>query len=327
MPEDWERVLTRLRALHAPLKRSILGVLEPGPNEDYLLYQTLLGLGWPDTALIDDAFRDRVETFMLKAAREAKVRTSWLRPDRNYEDALLGFLRSVLDPDQLTAAQGAVGDLAARLAWYGRFNSLAQTLLKLTAPGVPDLYQGSELWDLSLVDPDNRRPVDFDARRKLLERLQAIAALDDNARFEELTRLPLECDGSAAKLWLIWRTLQTRRKHPELWMDGDYHALTASGSGSAHVVAFARSLGSRRMVAVVARWPALLTGGVPKALRGEPVWGSTALAIPDAGPGQSWQDVLTGASHSSGNQAVCDLLRIFPVALLLAVDAQSVDSR
>ncbi len=251
----------------------------PDANAEYLLYQTLVG-AWPIGA-------GRVRAFMAKAAREAKAHTSWVDPRPEYDDALAAFVDAIL------ADAGFVVDLESFLAEHqlvqlGRISSLAQMALLLTCPGVPDLYQGTEVWDLSLVDPDNRRPVDYGARRALLAELNGPeSALDRMA------------DGGP-KLWLIHRVLTYRRQHREAF-GPDYQPLVASGARAEHVVAFSRAGGAEAVAVVVPRLVARLAGD----------WAGTTVTLP---PG-SWTDVITGET-SGGTVGVAELLRGFPVAVL-----------
>ena len=251
----------------------------PDRNTEYFLYQTLLG-AWP----LDP---ERAKTYMLKAMREAKQQTTWVANNKEFEDALCGFLDAIL------ADAAFVHDLEAlveRILYPGRINSLTQTLLKQTAPGVPDLYQGTEVWDLSLVDPDNRRPVDYALRRKLLAELPGLSPSAIVARMDE--GLP--------KLHLLHRTLKLRRAHPE-WFGAaaGYTAISATGTKASHVVAFQRG----DHVLSVAPLQTLLLASA---------WGGTSIEIP-AG---KWTNFLTGEPVAPGNVSVEHLLRSFPVALL-----------
>jgi (1->4)-alpha-D-glucan 1-alpha-D-glucosylmutase len=252
----------------------------PDRNIEYLTYQTLVG-AWP----IDV---ERITDFLRKATREGKVHTSWINPIQAYEDALTQFAGNVMaDTEFLGDLQTFIG--RNQLVSLGRIVSLAQTALLLTCPGVPDLYQGSEVWQLSLVDPDNRRPVDYDHRRRML------AELKDAEAAAVLSR----ADEGAPKLWLIARLLAERRRRPELFASPKYEPITATGSKARHVVAFARD----RLVAVV---PRLLIG-----LAGE--WADTTIVLPDG----TWTDLLTGARAEGGAPLeVSRLLQPFPVAVL-----------
>lgn len=250
---------------------------------EYLLYQTLVG-AWPIEV-------DRVLAFMEKAVREAKRHTSWTSPDAAYESALRGFVAGVLGDDGFTAD---LERFVAPLVEPGWITSLAQTLLKLTAPGVPDVYQGTELWDRSLVDPDNRRPVDHALRRQLLVDLARATPAEIWARRAE--GLP--------KLWLVKQSLALRRRRPDAFGPaGDYAPLAARGERAAHVVAFLRG---GEVATVVPRFAARLGGR----------WHDTTVALPEG----SWENELTGERVPGGDVALAELLRTFPVALLSRTD-------
>ena len=227
---------------------------------------------------------------MLKAVREAKRHTTWTEPDEVYEGALCRYV------DQVLADEGFASECAQfsrRLADIANRSSVAQTLLLLTAPGVPDLYQGSELWDLSLVDPDNRRPVDFALRLRLLEEAAALTASQVIARMDE--GLP--------KLWLIMMTLNLRRERPGLF-EGTYTPLHAEGAGSDHLVAFLRN---ERLIAIAPR----LTAGDDSSLV------DAILTLPTG----QWRDLYSGTLWDCGQHTAAVLLRDFPVALLIKDEA------
>jgi (1->4)-alpha-D-glucan 1-alpha-D-glucosylmutase len=276
LPDAWELAVDRWSRHNERYKRNGW----PERNAEYLLYQTLVG-AWP----IDTP---RAAAYMAKASKEAKVHTSWTDPSASYDEALAAFAALIL------ADQVFVADLEAFLAQHrlvelGRVNSLAQTALLLTCPGVPDFYQGTETWDLSLVDPDNRRPVDYGARRRLLD---ALAGAGPEAALDL-------ADAGGPKLWLIHRLLQHRRAHPDAYGAGSgYAPLPVSGPAAAHALAFARGGG----LAVV----------VPRLVAGLGDWAQTAVTL----PGGSWADVLTGEPVTGGEVSVATLLRRFPVAVL-----------
>jgi (1->4)-alpha-D-glucan 1-alpha-D-glucosylmutase len=289
LPQAWERATTRWAARNERHKRDGW----PDRNAEYLLYQSLVG-AWPIDA-------ERAGAFMAKAVKEAKVHTSWTDPDAGYDDAVDAFVTAVL------ADEGFVADLEGFLAEnqiveLGRISSLAQMTLLLTCPGIPDLYQGTEVWDLSLVDPDNRRPVDYTARGRLLEALAGAGPQDALARADE----------GGPKLWLIHRLLGHRRRCPDAYGPGSgYEPLSVSGTRADHAVAFARTGG---LAVVVPRLVARLRGARSDTTVANPdeVWGDTAVALPDG----EWFDVLTGEAVTGGSISVAALLRRFPVAVL-----------
>jgi (1->4)-alpha-D-glucan 1-alpha-D-glucosylmutase len=279
VPDQWALAVRRWSSLNEVHK--VDGW--PDRGAEYLLYQALVG-AWPIST-------ERAVAYLEKATKEAKEHTSWIDPDPAYDAAVRAFVTSVLDDDAFVAD---LASFVGPLVEPGRVTSLAQTLLTLTAPGCPDLYQGTELWDLSLVDPDNRRPVDYDARRSLLDKVAGAGPGDvwDWA------------DDGAPKLWLVHRALAVRRAEAPAFAAGaPYVALPARGDRAAHAVAYTRG----DQVAVVV--PRLVVG-----LDGE--WGDTTVELP---PGR-WTDVLGGAQVDGGPVGLAGLLARFPVALLVAHD-------
>ena len=279
IPERWAATVREWMAHNARHRRDD----RLDRNTEYLLYQTLVG-AWPLAA-------ERATAYMEKAVREAKRHTAWTAQDPDYEAAVREFTLAVLDDPVFTAS---LERFVAEVREPGHVNGLAQTLLKLTAPGVPDIYQGTELWDLSLVDPDNRRPVDFARRRALLDELDTLSPADILDRMDE--GLP--------KLWLVRQTLHLRRREPELFgADGAYRPLAATGRRADHVVAYQRGDGA---VAVVPRLSTGIADG----------WGDTALAL----PARPWRNLLTGDDLIGGDTPLGELLARFPVALLARKD-------
>jgi len=275
MPAEWDAAVRRWAEHNDPYRSQGY----PDRSLEYVMYQALVG-AWP----IDEA---RLSQFLIKAAREANLHTSWTNPVAAYEDAIVQFAAHVMaDAELMGDLQNFMG--RTQIVALGRITSLAQTTLLLTCPGVPDLYQGTELWDLSLVDPDNRRPVDFEHRRRLLAEAATLPAADVMARADE----------GVPKLWLIARLLERRRTRPELFESREYAPLEAAGAKARHVVAF-----NRGGLVVVA--PRLLAG-----LNG--TWAETTIEVPDG----EWEDVLTGARLGGGSHQIAHLFEAFPVAVL-----------
>jgi (1->4)-alpha-D-glucan 1-alpha-D-glucosylmutase len=330
MPREWEERLAHWSRLNQPHRRQVDDVLAPDANEEYFIYQTLVG-AWPLGQLGPEELADflqRVQAYLTKALHEAKVHSSWINPDADYDQAVLDFVARVLD-------EGASGeflqDLRAfqrRISHYGLFNALAQTHLRLTAPGVPDTYQGTELWDLSLVDPDNRRPVDYGRRRQMLRELRArleAAGADRAGLARELTAAK---EDGRIKLYVTAEVLRRRRGHPGLFAAGDYVPVQPAGGGQDHVFSFLRRQGETWALVAV---PRLLTRLVPSPEvlpLGREVWGHTALLLPGVGAGMRFENVFTGESVGltewSGRLAlpVAELFAHFPVALCLARTGQ-----
>jgi (1->4)-alpha-D-glucan 1-alpha-D-glucosylmutase len=293
IPEEWRRAVQKFRTANRKFKVTIEGEHAPDTNEEYLIYQTIAG-AWPFDALIDETFVKRIQEYMAKAIKEAKVNTSWIQPNENWDTAVRDFVGKIL-------ASGRFIDLmrpvAEKLAQLGAVNSLSQTLVKLTAPGVPDTYQGTEMWDFSLVDPDNRRPVDYDARRN------ALAGLRDAHPGELMENWK---DGRI-KLFLTQRVLHFRRDHFNLFAKGDYTPIAATGKFADSVFAYTRRLNNQQLLIIAPRLSARV--GFPPI--GE-LWEDTAITFaPDA----PMKNIFTGAEFSP---RLADLFSELPVALFAA---------
>ncbi len=327
----WREALASWHGLNAGQRDTVAGRPVPDRNTETLLYQTLLGV-WPldldptqpDAAGLT-ALRERVGAYLTKAEKEAKVHTSWINPNTPYDRALQVFLDRVLDPSHPFLS--AFAPMQRRLAYSGHLTSLSQQLLLLTMPGVPDIYQGSELWDLSLVDPDNRRPVDYARREQaLVELRQRIDAGDDALPGLVGELLDSWTDGRI-KLYLIHRALGYRRRQSGLFATGAYEPLAAVGAKAEHVVAFARRCDDAACVVVSPRLVATLTeaGDEPRRPVGAETWADTWLPLPGDQPGQRYCDVLTGrtltvspdgAPDGSIGLPLSDILAVAPLALL-----------
>ena len=311
IPAEWRARLAAWQRFNRRHHTMVDGAPVPGANTEYLVYQTLVG-AWP----IDAA---RLRDYLLKAVREAKVHTSWTNPNPRYDEAVVKFAEAILDPERSAAFLEDLVLFQARVAHFGALNSLGQTLVKLTAPGVPDLYQGSELWDLSLVDPDNRRPVDWAQRTRLLDEvLSAVAAAPDRAALaHELVKT--KTDGRV-KLFVIHEGLAVRRAHRALFEGGAYRPLESRGAWSEHVCAFARTAGDAAAVTIIPRL--LARRGVDALPLGPEYWADTRLELPRELAGR-YTNALTGEpveTASAGDGVVlplADVFTAFPAALLL----------
>jgi len=302
LPDEWETRVTRW------LERARGYDTTPSPNDLYLLFQTLVG-AWP-FAGDDPSLRERVTAYMTKAVREAKLDSSWTRPDERYEKAITAVVGRIFDDGELL---GDIAELAGRIAPFGACNSLAQVAVKLASPGVADTYQGTELWDLSLVDPDNRRPVDYKRRRQLLEEL--------GSRGEPTPELARELVSSYAdgriKLHVTRVGLQLRRAEPQLFLDGSYRAI----EGGTHIVAFERSRSSQRLVCIAPRLPYTLTKGRFAWPRGTEAWGNATIEL-GGDASTTWRNAFTGEKHTGSTLALGDVLGAFPVAWLSAESSE-----
>ncbi len=312
IPEEWEQNLKHWRDINASHKDCINGRDIPTFNDEYLFYQTLIG-AFPFAKEEYPEFVERIKEYIIKAIREAKVHTAWLKNDSDYEDGFTNFACMVLKDSPDNQFLEAFRPFQEKIQHYGILNSLSQSLLKLTAPGLPDIYQGTELWDLSLVDPDNRRPVDFSMRQKYLEEMKSKTASDLLDYIPQLLETP---EDARIKLFLIYKTLQARREYLDLFQRGTYEKLTIVGSLKSHVVGFSRELGEQKIIVIAPRLFASLVekGEYPF---GEQVWQETRI-VPPADSTNVWQDVFTG-KEVEGEDAlwVRDILQDFPVAMLV----------
>lgn len=333
LPSEWRAAVRRWSRLNRKLRQVPRGQPVPGPNDEYLLYQTLVG-AWP-LALLDSGptstnerafaeFRQRIQAYMEKATREAKVHTSWIKANTAYEEGLRTFIDAMLAaPQKNPFVQDALPFLR-RISDHGLYNSLSQTLLKLTCPGVPDIYQGTESWDFSLVDPDNRRPVDFDRRSGMLREIRRRAGAK-RGRDEFAAELLATREDGRIKLLVTHTALQLRRSQPELFgAGGDYVPLHLAGDHAEHAVAFLRRNGRVASLTVAPRLTARLTKQDEPPLGA--VWGDTVVVLRGETAGQRFRDLFTGATliaEQRDGAAVlpaASLFAVLPVALLVRVD-------
>jgi (1->4)-alpha-D-glucan 1-alpha-D-glucosylmutase len=295
IPAHYRAARARWSRANARFRTKIAGTRVPDPVEEDFLYQTLLS-AWPIEV-------ERLVPVLTKAARERKVRTSWLRPHTAHETALAGFAAKILEHRRFL---DDFKDFAARVAWHGALNAVSQLLLKVAAPGVPDLYQGTETWNLRLVDPDNRSDVDHESHARLLETLDGAAPADLWRSWED----------GRIKLWMTSRALAFRNAKLRLFRDGRYVPIQAVGPRAAHVIAFARRLGRAWALAAV---PRLTVGLAPEGVLpvGQRIWKGTRLELPESAPGE-WTDALTGEVVEDAGDLAAVFARL-PHALLEGV--------
>ncbi|RJQ69410.1 MAG: malto-oligosyltrehalose synthase [Desulfobacteraceae bacterium] len=311
LPREWADQFEQWRKCNAAHMVSSDGGAVPDPEMEYLLYQTLAATLPPDHSHLPEYGR-RIASFLLKSAREAKQRTSWIAPDREYEQALLGFLEKILRPAD-NPFLDLIQPFAARIAHMGLFNALSQNLIHLTAPGIPDIYQGTELFDDSLVDPDNRRPVDFARRRRFLSEIEKGFRIAPLTLVQQL--MAQRFDGRI-KLFTTWIALQARRRYVALFRNGGYLPLSASGPKERHAMAFARVGQPHWSVTIVPRFPASLIGKAQEPL-GPAVWADTAVILPQPAPKQ-WRNLMTGEPVQAVERLpLGQILKHLPVALLI----------
>ncbi len=277
IPDDWNLRVKKWSNMNFKYKKENNGRFFPDKNDEYFLYQTLVGI-LPFDGKPDEDFKKRIKEYAIKVVREAKVYTAWVKPDEVYEKAFLNFIDNILAESDSNLFLDDILDFQRYTSFYGMFNSLSQTILKMTAPGIPDFYQGSELWDFSLVDPDNRRPVDYSLRKELLREISEKESEGPENIFESLF---LNMQLGAVKLFIIKKILRVRRENRELFEAGRYLKLNTSGIYKNSIISFARLFGDEALIIVV---PRFLTGIVKQGELplGKDIWQNTRIKIPFA---------------------------------------------
>ncbi|MGB8441182.1 MAG: malto-oligosyltrehalose synthase [Candidatus Acidiferrales bacterium] len=319
LPGEWRRRLNSWSRWNTKKKKVVNGEPAPDRDEEIFLYETLLG-AWPLDAKDMPAFRRRMKQYVIKATREAMVHTRWTRPNVEHERALTDFVAAIIKPGRRNLFLADFLKLQRKIAYFGMLNGLAQVLLKLTTPGVPDLYQGCELWDLRLVDPDNRGPVDFDRRAQLLEAIEERGNESPSDLCKELTRDWMD---GRAKLYLVWKVLNLRRQYRELFLDGSFLPLPSSGKHANNLVAFARRKGNQWTLTIVPRWLADASATITWA-RMTTFWRGTRISLPPNAPSR-WENVLSGEvvelakGRESSSLRAEEVLGNFPVACMKAL--------
>lgn len=324
IPEVWKTRVQGWSQLNKRYKTEVDGTLAPDPNEEYLLYQTLIG-AWPFRTLDDDEhrnFNDRIQAYMTKALKEAKIHTSWVNPNHAYDQAVRDFIERILARSGPNPYLADFLPFQREIARYGVYNSLSQVLLKIAAPGIPDFYQGTELWDFSLVDPDNRRPVDYGTRTGFLEDFQPLWATQGPDRRQLVQELLATVPDGRIKLYITLVGLHYRRAHAPLFLSGEYVPLKVEGTKKKHVCAFARIYEDRAVVAIV---PVLVKGLCQNAESfpfGPSVWEDTWVIVPSWRSASCYQNLFTGeilsSTEAEGKQSLrlAEILGSCPVALL-----------
>jgi len=322
IPAEWRQHLRTWNRLNKKAKRTMNDQPAPSLNEEYLLYQTLLG-AWPFGSFSEHAhqqFLGRMQGYAVKALREAKVNTSWLNPDEAYETAVSEFLSRILSASSTNAFLQDFLPFQQRLSRYGMYNSLSQVLIKTLAPGVPDFYQGSELWDFSLVDPDNRQPVDYLLRQQRLSELHHLQTTTSSVDF--VHGLLQDSENGLIKMYLTTTALHLRKKNPKLFLEGSYFPLEAKGEQAHHVCGFMRQDHTSICLTV---FPRFLTSLIPDPTTsplGEAVWGQTWITLPPETPHSSFRNILTQEIVTPQNLTgmlglpLGTLFQHFPFALL-----------
>ncbi len=294
LTDEWEAHVHRWIKMNQRLKIRLETALEPSLSVEYFIYQTLLGT-FPFEGEADENYIQRIDDYLVKALREAKRKVSWRDPDETYENTVCAFTRSILDPTHEFLADFV--SFQQKVAWRGVVNSLVQLTLKCTSPGVPDTYQGTELWDLTLVDPDNRQPVDYEKRHDLLKKLKGQFKKDPSGLMKELNRNPFD---GRIKLLLTHLLLNERKNQPELFLKGDYIPVEVKGKYKDHIISFARMYENKWFICVLP----LITAGLSDKPEGEYLseisWDDTRMLWPRGAPSQ-WQSILNQKTLDSKN--------------------------
>jgi len=328
IPAEWAGALTHWSRLNADKKSGVDAELAPDCNDEYLFYQTLVG-AWPAEPCTDEEFanfRKRIGAYMEKAIKEAKVHTSWVNPNEAYDHAVSKFVNEVLVADPENSFLSDFMRFHRRVAYPGMLNSLSQTILKIASPGVPDFYQGTELWDFSLVDPDNRRPVDFGKRIKLLEELKEREKENRPSLIQDV--LTCWVDGKI-KLYVTYKSLSFRRSHRSLFEEGNYIPIDVFDATRDHICSFARQRGRDWALVAVPRLIMKLLRGERPPL-GEETWGYSALVLPEDAP-ECWLNIFTGEelkvilSERRKLLPLANALQSFPLAFLTSSKLETSD--
>ena len=310
MPEEWSFHVKNWMKLNQVFKMIVNGSGSPTLNEEYFIYQTLTGV-FPVNGSADDEFLGRMDEYLIKSLREAKTNTSWNEPNEEHEKAVITFTRQILDPENEFLKSFV--HFQRKISHYGIINSLSQLILKSTSPGIPDFYQGTELWDLSMVDPDNRRPVDFTQRLSILHDLKKFQNDDPEGLFAHLF---LNRTDGRIKLWMTHQLMQERRSEPDLFIYGKYIPLAVKGKYKEHILAFARVHNNKWLIVIVPLFLSLLP---ENKLRNEPGfvdWENTRIKLPGNAP-KKWSGAYSSAEHNSdGNIFLSDVM-MFPCPLIL----------
>lgn len=310
IPTDWRSNLKLWAALNKGLKQKIDGHSVPDKNDEYFLYQTMIGIfPWNDDDY--DSFKARIKEYIVKAVREAKVYTAWLKPDEVYEKAYLDFFDKICEDKQSTFIN-SFKQFQDKITFFGVLNSISQTVLKYMCPGIPDIYQGTELWDFTLVDPDNRRPVDYQHNKDLLGKIMMDMASDRKALLSSYLSKP---EDGKIKLLVVYLMLRLRNSMPMLFMNASYDVLHISGTHADNVIAFKRSFANQSIIVICARF---FTELVPNGILplGHECWEETLLLLDE--PKAEWKNIFTDEKIILEHEiTIAELLKNFPVAVLV----------
>jgi (1->4)-alpha-D-glucan 1-alpha-D-glucosylmutase len=310
IPHEWEVQVDRWKEINQHKKRYGSSQSIPRPNDEYFFYQTLIG-AFPSKLGEHSEFTERMQQYAIKAVREAKVHSTWLRPNPEYEDGYTAFIKAVLEDSEFLQT---FRPFQQRVSIYGIYNSLSQVLLKVASPGVPDFYQGNELWDLNLVDPDNRRPVDYAHRISLLDEVSTSTSTDPLGLIAALLKAP---EDGRVKLFLTTQLLQARQTYADVFTYGNYQPLTVSGKFADRIIAFARCSQNTTAITIAPRFLATLIEPSQLPLATE-IWQDTQIELPQ-GIGLTWENMITAEIGMCNSRLlVGEAFQHFPGALLIS---------
>jgi len=311
IPEVWKNQVDHWKQLNKSKKKKVQGHRYPDKNDEYFLYQTLVG-SYPFKREEHPQYVERIKNYIIKSVREAKVYTGWLQPDQAYEESFLFFIDELLKEDASNEFLNHFFSFAKQIFHYGILNSLSQTLIKITSVGFPDFYQGAELWDLNLVDPDNRRPVDFSVRKEALKDILDHAN-DLTALIPDLISKKEE---GHIKLFLIYKALNTINRYPDIFQKGEYVPVKSQGCHKDNLIAYIRKFNNQMALIVVPRFFTQILKNEEMPV-GPDIWKDTQIIIPDHCFG-TWKDVFTGCAIKHQKHInISDILQLFPVSFLL----------
>ncbi len=315
MPDLWNEKIKLWQKTNFKFKQNINGEKTPNLNAEYFLYQNLIG-SFPFNQTKDGNYIKRLKDYLIKASREAKEHTSWIQPNENYENAFTAFAEKILQSSNENIFLNDFLTFQKKIAYYGVFNSLSQTLLKITSPGVPDFYQGSELWDFSFVDPDNRRPVNYELRKKYLSEIRKLKLDELNNYFSKLFS---EKENGKIKMFLIYRSLKARNENKDLFDEGEYIPLETGGEFKQCIIAFARKHKNNIALITAVRFLTKVISENQNPI-GADIWKDTYLKLPFENIEMT--DAITSRKiQVKGEQLVSDILKDFPVSILSGAES------
>ncbi len=313
IPGEWFQKVEEWQEINKELRKT---ENVPDRNEEYFIYQALMG-AMSFGKVPEENFLSRTHEYLLKVLREAKVHTFWSDPDKQYEEDVADFVKNILENKTFRASFDLFKN---KVAFYGVINSLGQSLLKVTAPGIPDIYQGSELWDLSYVDPDNRRPVDYDLRKKYLAEFESSP---EGLNGNQLEKLMSDYSDGRIKMYTLFKALRERRRNQGLFDNGDYTPLSVSEDYTNKIISYARHDNDGWYLIVVPLGVTSLSE--PEVFPLGNTWGDGYIKLPDQAPDE-WTNVYTGQNHTSnGTLALRSVFNSFPVALLKSKGSETIE--